>query len=103
MGWGIRIGASLPEMGENDRIPRRSIDLPQCLAFILSFPDDSISYPESGKTSFEAGLDRYLQEHKGERVHIRQLAKRFNSLPNTIIRKLKLFNWRPCGGGYWYS
>jgi hypothetical protein len=53
--------------------------------------------------SFEAGLDRYLQEHQGERVHIRQLAKRFNSLPDTIIRKLKLFNWRPCGGGYWYS
>jgi hypothetical protein len=53
--------------------------------------------------SFEASLDRYLMEHKGERIHIQQLTKRFNSLPNTIIHKLKLFHWRPCGGGYWYS
>ncbi|HWS21703.1 MAG TPA: hypothetical protein VN227_03595 [Methanoregula sp.] len=53
--------------------------------------------------SFEAGLDRYLHEHKGERVHIRQLTKRFNSLPPVIIRTLKLLHWRPCGGGYWYS
>jgi len=90
-------------MGENDCITKRSIDLPQCLAFILSFQGDSTSYQGIGKMSFEAGLDRYLQEHQGERVHIRQLTKRFNSLPDTIIRKLKLFNWRPCGGGYWYS
>jgi hypothetical protein len=53
--------------------------------------------------SFEASLDRYLMEHKGERIHINLLTKRFNSLPNTIIHKLKLFNWRHCGGGYWYS
>ncbi len=50
--------------------------------------------------SLEAHLDRYLQEHKGERIHITQLAKRFNSLPQTIISKLELLNWRSCGGGY---
>jgi hypothetical protein len=48
--------------------------------------------------SFEASLDRYLMEHKGERIHINLLTKRFNSLPNTIIHKLKLFHWRPWGG-----
>lgn len=53
--------------------------------------------------SFEAGLDRYLHEHKGERIHLRLLTKRFNSLPPTIIRTLKLLHWRPCGGGYWHS
>jgi len=50
--------------------------------------------------SLEASLDRYLQEHKGERVHITQLSKRFKSLPIAMIQKLKLFHWRPCGGGY---
>jgi|GEM_PF-6955902 len=53
--------------------------------------------------SFEASLDRYLSEHKGERIHIRLLTKRFNSLPTTIIHKLKLLHWRPCGGGYWHA
>ncbi len=53
--------------------------------------------------SFEASLDRYLKEHKGERIHIKYLTKRFNSLPNTIIHKLKLLNWRYCGEGYWFS
>jgi hypothetical protein len=55
------------------------------------------------KTSLEARLDRYLQEHKGERVHIKQLTKRFKSLPNAIIHKLELFHWRPCGGGYFIN
>jgi hypothetical protein len=50
--------------------------------------------------SLEARLDRYLQEHRGERVQIQQLTKRFNSLPDAIIHKLELFHWRPCGGGY---
>jgi hypothetical protein len=81
-----------------------TIELHQCLTFILSFHNACIKYlrgPE--KMSFEASLDRYLMEHKGERIHINLLTKRFNSLPNTIIHKLKLFNWRHCGGGYWYS
>ena len=56
-----------------------------------------------GKMSFEASLDRYLKEHKGERIHIKYLTKRFNSLPTTIIHKLKLLNWRYCGEGYWFS
>lgn len=50
--------------------------------------------------SLEARLHRYLQEHRGERIHIKQLAKRFNSLPNAIIHRLELFNWRHCGEGY---
>ncbi len=50
--------------------------------------------------SLEAHLDRYLQEHKGERIHITQLAKRFKSLQPTIINKLESFHWRSCGGGY---
>jgi hypothetical protein len=50
--------------------------------------------------SLEARLDRYLQEHRGERVQIQQLTKRFNSLPDAIIHKLELFHWHPCGGGY---
>jgi hypothetical protein len=50
--------------------------------------------------SLEASLDRYLQEHKGERVHIIQISKRFKSLPNAMIQKLISFHWRPCGGGY---
>ena len=53
--------------------------------------------------SLEASLNRYLQEHKGERVHIIQLSKRFKSLPNAMIQKLKLFHWRPCGGGYFIN
>jgi hypothetical protein len=53
--------------------------------------------------SFEASLDRYLNEHKGERIHIKLLTKRFNSLPNTIIHKLKFLHWHPCGEGYWVS
>jgi hypothetical protein len=50
--------------------------------------------------SLEARLDRYLQEHSGERVQVQQLTKRFNSLPCAIIHTLELFHWRPCGGGY---
>lgn len=50
--------------------------------------------------SLEARLDCYLQEHKGERVQIRHLVKRFNSLPNAIIHKLELLHWHPCGEGY---
>ena len=50
--------------------------------------------------SLEARLDRYLQEHRGERVQVQQLTKRFNSLPGAIIHTLELFHWRPCGGGY---
>ena len=99
----MNVGAFIAEMGEHNRITQRSIDLHQYLAFILSFHDDSTRYPGVEKMSFEASLDRYLHEHKGERVHIRLLTKRFNSLPHTIIRKLKLLHWRPCGGGYWYS
>ena len=53
--------------------------------------------------SLEARLDRYLQEHKGERVHITQLSNRFKSLPNAMIQKLTLFHWRPCGGGYFIN
>jgi len=90
-------------MGEHHRTTRRSIDLPQYHAFILSFHENSTRLPGVGKMSFEAGLDRYLHEHKGERIHIRLLTKRFNSLPPTIIRTLKLLHCRPCGGGYWYS
>ena len=50
--------------------------------------------------SLEARLDRYLQEHKGERVQINHLVKRFDSLPNAIIPRLELFHWRSCGEGY---
>jgi hypothetical protein len=53
--------------------------------------------------SLEARLDRYLREHKGERVHFRQLAKRFNSLPEMIISRLELLHWRPCGEGYFIN
>jgi hypothetical protein len=50
--------------------------------------------------SLEAHLDRYLHAHMGERVQIAHLAKRFQRLPNEIIRKLEVCNWRHCGGGY---
>jgi hypothetical protein len=50
--------------------------------------------------SLEARLHRYLEEHKGERIHIKQLAKRFNSLPDAIIHRLELLHWHPCGEGY---
>lgn len=52
--------------------------------------------------SLEARLDRYLQEHKGERVQIRQLVKRFNSLPDAIIHTLELLHWHHCGEGYYF-
>lgn len=50
--------------------------------------------------SLEARIDRYLHEHKGERVQVRHLVKRFNSLPGAIIRYLELYHWRPCGEGF---
>ena len=53
--------------------------------------------------SLEARLDRYLMEHTGERVHIRQMTKRFKSLPKVIIHRLELLHWRPCGGGYFIN
>jgi hypothetical protein len=53
--------------------------------------------------SLDARLDRYLREHKGERVHIRQLAKRFNSLPDAILHKLELLHLRSCGEGYFVN
>ena len=40
--------------------------------------------------SLEARLDRYLQEHRGERVQIQQLTKRFNSLP---VRSFTSWNY----------
>jgi hypothetical protein len=50
--------------------------------------------------SLEARLHCFLQDHKGERIHINHLAKRLHCRPDAIIHKLELFHWCPCGEGY---
>ena len=50
--------------------------------------------------SLDARLGRYLMEHRGERVQIRHLVKRFNTLPGAVIRFLEYYHWRPCGEGF---
>jgi len=44
---------------------------------------------------------QYLSEHSGKRVHVKEVADRFNLFTHAASRRMSECGWHPVGDGYW--
>ena len=44
---------------------------------------------------------QYLREQSGKRVHIKEVADRFNLFTHAASHRMSECGWHPVGGGYW--
>jgi len=43
----------------------------------------------------------YLTEHSGRRVHVKEVADRFNLFTHGASIRMSACGWHPVGNGYW--